>query len=778
MISPKLWYSQPARHFNEALPLGNGRLGAMFYGHVEEETIHLNDDTLWSGHRAPEPVAGAAPALAEIRRLLFAGDNVAAQRLIEETMLGPFTQTYLPAGDLVLKVDSSAPAENYQRELDLRSATGRVIYTQGGVPHERETFCSAPHQVFALRLTGVLNFDLSLRSQLRHTCVASGREIQLLGQCPVEALWPPVYGDHQPEETLRYDREGEALALRFAVVLRIVSTDGKIESHQDGLSIGDASEATVLLAIATSFSHPDPLAACQSSLDQASSLSYAELKSAHQKDHKRLFDRVELTLGSAPSPDLPTDERLRQYRNGIDPELETLLFHYGRYLLIASSRPGTQPANLQGIWNADLQPPWWSNWTLNINAEMNYWPAEICHLEECHEPLLALTADLAEKGRQTARVLYGCDGWVAHHQTDLWRLTTPVGKVDGRVNEGAALYAMWPMSGAWLCRHLWDHYLFGGDESFLRERAWPVMRGAAEFLLDWLVVNADGKLVTAPSTSPENCFLLPNGTSCAVGIHSAMDRSLIRDLFNNVLSAEKILHRDGAFCRRVETALGRIAPLQIGRQGQIMEWDKDWNEVDPHHRHLSHLYGLHPGSEITTSTTAMADAARRTLELRGDEGTGWSLAWKINLQARLGEGERAYALLRRMLSVVEVETTDVVYANARGGVYPNLLCAHPPFQIDGNFGATSGIAEMLVQSRREDDRWTIDLLPALPSAWPTGKFSGLRARGGFEIAAEWKNGHLQRATILATRGGTLRVRLGTTCTDYETAPGQQLEIKN
>ncbi|OQP47329.1 alpha-L-fucosidase [Niastella yeongjuensis] len=757
----QLWYNKPAVAWEAALPLGNGKTGAMVFGGVGTERLQLNDNTLWSGY----PEAGNNPngptVLPQVRQAVFEGDYEKAAALWKKIQ-GPYSARYLPMADLWWRLQSkdTLPA-SYNRNLDLNNAVATVRYKIGNVQYQRETFISYPAKVLVMRITadkkGSIDGVLDLTSKLHFKVSTSTADYLVLrGKAPKFV----ANRDYEPQQVIYDSANGEGM--NFEVHVKIKTEGGNVVQAGNQLRVSGANTVTIYLSEATSFNGfnkspglegKDPAVEAKANLQKAVALSYEQLKAMHIRDYQSLFKRVELKLSADNGvAKLPTDERLKQYAsNPTDQQLQVLYYQFGRYLLISSSRPGSRPANLQGIWNDHVQPPWGSNYTTNINTEMNYWLAENTNLSECHQPLFDFLKELAVNGAQTAKVNYNItEGWVVHHNSDLWAKTSPPGGFDWDP-KGMPRWSCWPMAGAWLSTHIWEHYLYTGDKAFLKN-AWPLMKGAAQFMLHWLVTDpANGLLVTNPSTSPENTMKI-KGKEYQVGMATTMDMSIIRELFTAVIKSGSILKTDKAFCEQVIKAKEKLYPFHIGQYGQLQEWFKDWDDPNDKHRHLSHLFGLYPGSQINPATTpALAAAAKQSLIFRGDVSTGWSMAWKINWWARLQDGNHAYKILSDAFTYIDPTVTRD--AMSGGGTYPNLFDAHPPFQIDGNFGATAGITELLLQSHNGE----LALLPALPDAWKSGSIKGIKARGNFTVAMDWKEGKLVKATITSGSGGLCRI---------------------
>lgn len=729
----KLWYDKPAEQWEEALAIGNGRLGAMVFGNPAKERLQLNEETIWAGEPGNNLPKGFKDILPEARKLILEGNYKEAEQLIMTKFPrhapegNNYGMPYQTLGDLILEFAGHENPKDYYRELDIANATSSVEYSVDNVTYKREYIASVANQVIAIKLSankqGKINFALKASSP--HTKSKSTIEDNSL----------VLTGSGESLE----NKEGKVnFNARFLPIIE----GGEINATDSSLIVENANSAVVYISIGTNFKKYNDLsgnaeATAKYYLNRAADNTYDEIRKKHINDYRSYFDRVELDLGITDSVNNPTDKRVADFATANDPQLVSLYFQFGRYLLISSSQPGTQPANLQGIWNHHLSPPWDSKYTVNINTEMNYWPAELTNLSEMHQPLFSMIKDLSETGRESAQEMYGARGWMLHHNTDVWRITGPV---DG------AFYGMWPMGGAWLSQHLWQHYLFTGDKDFLAEY-YPVLKGVATYYVDALQQEPTNNwLVVVPSMSPENRH--PGGTSLAPG--NTMDNQLVFDVFSNIIEASSILDRDKAFADTVQSMKDRLPPMQIGRHGQLQEWMFDWDRKDDKHRHVSHLYGLHPSDQISPyANPELFMAARNSMEYRGDKSTGWSMGWKVNLWARLFDGNRAMKLIKDQLSPAQMAGTG-----ERGGTYPNLFDAHPPFQIDGNFGCTAGIAEMLVQSHNN----AIHLLPALPDSWQNGSIKGLCARGGFSIDMTWKEGIVTELTIHSELGGNCRLR--------------------
>ena len=766
----KLWYNAPATVWEEALPIGNGRIGAMVYGNPLQEVYQLNEESIWSGYPQDWNNPKAANALPQVREAVDRGDYAKASELWKANAQGPYTARYLPMANLMLDQLTRGEARNLYRELNISNALSTVTYEADGVKYRRTSFISYPDQVMVIKIAAdrpqAVSLHIRLNSLLRYPVQTKGEKTLILnGKAPAYV----ANRDYDPHQVVYDDKRGT----QFKVQVELLPDGGHCEANDSALTVRNANEVVLLLSAVTDFGNKKmTLKKCKRP--------YQELLQRHTDDHQQLFNRLQLSLGTEnlQKEALPTNERLKSFeQDPTDNGLTELYYQYGRYLLIASSRPGGLPANLQGIWNRHVQPPWGSNYTTNINTEMNYWPAEITNLPECFLPLSDFIGRLAVNGAQTAKVNYGINrGWLAHHNSDVWAQTAPTGGYDSDP-KGAPRWSCWPMAGVWLCQHLWEHYAFGGDKKYLSKTAYPLMKGAAEFLLQWLQKDPEtGYWITNPSTSPENRFRYidkegkkQNGE---ISRSSGMDLGLAWDLLTNCIEASTVLDTDKAFRQQCMDVRANLQPFRIGSKGQLLEWDKEFEETDPNHRHVSHLFALHPGRQIIPEQQPeLAAACQRTLEIRGDGGTGWAMAWKINFWARLRDGNHAFGMLKNGLRYVDATQVSV----RGGGTYANLFDAHPPFQIDGNFGGTAGITEMLLQSHAG----YIHLLPALPDNWQSGSIKGVRARGGFTIDMEWKESRITRLSVTSHSGGTCRIREATSPHEevIETEKGKTYQVK-
>ena len=782
--SSTLWYIEPAADWNDALPIGNGHAGAMVFGGIDNELLQLNENTLYSGEPSVifKDIKVTPEALEKVVAFLKNGEYAKANEIVTKQWLGRLHQYYQPFGDLHIENNKNGEVSGYKRELNISDAIAKTTFKQAGETYTREIFASHPDNVIVIKLMSSqpAGIDISLRfdgphptalqsmenNRLRYKGKAPGyverRTFEQIESWGDEYKHPELYnkeGKRKFDKRVLYGDEIDNKGMLFEAQLEAVFPNkGETEITEKGMRVYNTNEVYLIMALATSFNGYDkspslegidPSDKASTLLTNALKYDYKTLKKRHTDDYKALFDRVSINLPSTnEQKNLPTDERIIRFADNPDPDLAALLYQFGRYLMISGSRPGGQPLNLQGMWNKEVIPPWNCGYTQNINSEMNYWPAEATNLSECHEPLFRMINELSVTGHETAREMYNRRGWVAHHNTSIWRESLP--------NDNVPTASFWPMAQGWYCSHLWERYLFTCDENFLKNEAYPIMKGTAEFYADWLVDDGEGNLVTPVGVSPENAFISDKGERAALSMGPTMDMAIIRETFTRTIQAAELLNADSELQAELKEKLARLLPYRIGSRGQLQEWMHDFKEADPKHRHISHLYGLHPGDWITQETPELFKAVETSLNLRGDEATGWSMGWKINCWARLQDGNHAYKIIRNLFNPVGFGSKEKGERAIMGGggLYKSMLDAHPPFQIDGNFGYTAGVTEMLLQSHAG----YIQLLPALPDVWPEGSVSGLKARDNFEISINWISGKLKQATIKSIAGKPCRIR--------------------